>query len=305
MVGETHGLPAPIFALEDKTGKYATELQDTLDAAEMARKGKWPAEFFNLYAKQSPIKIDWDFENIPAPLDQLVTKDNPMSLPQLVTMDVPYQLTAELLHWKIDRAGGIDKVELKNPTCPGHTEFLEVACGYFARSSGRVYDYMKRAAAAKNFYAVMRPEAVLAEFTRPFNLSGTIVTTAPNGAPPHDSYPAGHGTFDGAVCKQHELDFKCTPQEIRELRATCWLHAMGRSILMVHTPQDNLQGFALGFGRYDKNVSITAAEFWAARMATEDGDVDLDALIAHKEAYLKTPDAGDFLDVLQHANVET
>lgn len=286
-VGATNGVPEPKWPFGDEPEAYAEELQDTLDAMQMAQGGAMPVDFMRKYAKQCPVDIDWDFENLPEPLERayksaMLDPTDPMSLPRLVTMDVPYQLVAEVWHWCVEKAGGIGKLRLKNPTVPGHTEFLEYACGYWSRSNQLIYTRMKQAAEVKNFYCVARPEEVMNMVIAPLRMPPGVFTFAPDGCPPHDSYVAGHGTFDGAVGAAHEAEIKNSPNDIRELRACVYMHAMGRSLLGVHTPQDNVHGLALGYGVYNDEPNITAADFYAARAMAVDGDVDLDALIAQK-----------------------
>lgn len=207
---------------------FEDELFEVLRVRHDVGRGVWPAWFFQRYgvdATPTPVILPH------------VTDDDGMIDPELaaglVEMDEPTKLADELI--EALREAGAEPVASNED----HVDFQSTHVEIHEHVGAVISEAAEAFFGAKSWFGRPRPEEVL----------GFNCTSYENGCPCHGAYPAGHGTFAGAIAAiliaYYGLEPGSALWNLVIQTAAQW--AMFRTLAGVHYADDNIVGFLLGF----------------------------------------------------------
>jgi len=226
-IGKTHGVKPPHYPGSDE---YHEEAEDVMRVRFEVKANKWPSWYL---AKHHP-SAKFDPDIIPAPLyDEGLRRSDPIRCAMAVHMDTPMDFPLAVLRWVVTQDG----IELKNPETE-HVNFLNREPAIIEDFGDAVKRNLRKIFEVKYHYGVPR----VFEY---FNLSDEVFVEQVSGNYIHPSYGAGHAAAAAAakVLKKHIN----APQVVWRVVFDAVYHwSFYRSLLGVHTAQDNKAGMAIG-----------------------------------------------------------
>lgn len=254
--GKDNQVPPPSAIGSDE---FKEQWEDLNRCRSESKAGIYPAWFFQKYnpiltgpwanaGGLSPILKDHFLapENIGSYRQLSNGEPHPENLGELVRMDKTDLFGMACVHYGLKH----DLIELKpeNDRTPGHDSWMDYEVEFNAVLSRAIADAMTAGFETKSEYKGCRPSEYA---ERNLGIPENMLCQYPE--PNHPRYPAGHGSNFGGSAAAIDLFFNYKGDKARQEWSRGLMHytliqgANSRSVSYMHLPEDNVQGFLLGW----------------------------------------------------------